>query len=155
MKVREANEKDTFGIAEVLKASYNISSIEEGVKTFNEENTKGHKYIVAEDGGKIIGLTTWVRHGLFKHQLCELDRIAVLPDFQGKGVARQLFDALVKSANSEYKKNGSKLRKLYILTHADNKRAQEFYKKMGFSHETTLKDHYYAGKDEFVLSKFF
>ena len=98
---------------------------------------------------------TWAAHGLRKHQLCELDRIAVLPEYRGKGVARKLFDALIKDAKAYYKKNNSKLRKLYLLTHADNKRAHKFYEKLGFRHETTLKEHYYKGRDEFVYSMFF
>jgi ribosomal-protein-alanine N-acetyltransferase len=94
-------------------------------------------------------------HGLPKHQLCELDRIAVLPSYRGKGVAKKLFNALVKDANTYYKKNKSKLRKLYLLTHADNKRAQKFYENLGFNHETTLKEHYYKNRNEFVYSIFF
>ena len=54
-----------------------------------------------------------------------------------------------------YKKHGFKSRKLFILTHEDNKRAHAFYKKMGCKHETTLKNHYYHGKDERVYSIFF
>ena len=47
------------------------------------------------------------------------------------------------------------LRKLYLLTHADNIRAHKFYGKLGFKHETTLKQHYYKDKDEYVYSMFF
>ena len=43
-------------------------------------------------------------HGLPKHQLAELDRIALLPECRGKGIAKPLFDALVKDAKQSYKK---------------------------------------------------
>jgi ribosomal protein S18 acetylase RimI-like enzyme len=155
MKFRKATIKDAIGIATVLKECYNIDSIKEGTNVFREEVQKKHNYIVADDNGRIAGLTTWQMHGLPKHQLCELDRIAVLSQYRGKGLGKALFNALIKAANEEYKKHGFKLRKLYILTHADNKRAQSFYKKMGCKHETTLKSHYYKAKDEFVFSRFF
>ena len=155
MKIRKATIKDANGIANVLVQSYNIKNLNEGIETFKNEIKKFHNYIVAEEKGKIIGIVTWLMHGLPKHQLCELDRIAVLPDYRGKGVARKLFDALIKDAKSFYKKNKSKLRKLYLLTHADNARAQKFYEKLGFKHETTLKQHYYKDKDEYVYSMFF
>lgn len=155
MKFRKSTPRDAVGIATVLKECYNIDSIEEGINVFKEEVQKKYNYIVADDDGRIAGLTTWQMHGLPKHKLAELDRIAVLVDYRGKGVAQGLFRALVKDANSEYKKHGFKLRKLYILCHADNKRAHKFYKKMGMKHETTLKNHYYNGKDEFVFSRFF
>ena len=130
-----------------LKAEEKIISIL--TKDFHDHN------IVAEESGKIIGIVTWLMHGLPKHQLCELDRIAVLPEYMGKGVARELFDALVKDAKSFYRKKKLRLRKLYLLTHADNTRAHKFYEKLGFKHETTLKQHYYKDKDEYVYSMFF
>ena len=155
MKFRKATVKDAVGIATVLKEAYNIDSIKEGINVFKEEVVKKYNYIVADDNGRIAGITTWQMHGLPKHELCELDRIAVLSDYKGKGVAQGLFKALIKESSEEYKKCGFKLRKLYILCHADNKRAHAFYNKMGMKYETTLKSHYYKGRDEFVFSRFF
>lgn len=155
MKIRKATIKDAKGIANVLVQSYNIKDLKEGIETFKNEIKKRHQYIVAEEKGKIIGIVTWLMHGLPKHQLCELDRIAVLPEYRGKGVAYKLFQALIKDAKSFYNKNKSKLRKLYLLTHADNTRAHKFYEKLGFKHETTLKQHYYKDNDEYVYSMFF
>ena len=155
MKIRKATSKDAKGIANVLVQSYNIKDLKEGINVFKNEIKKNHHYIVAEENGKIIGIVTWLMHGLPKHQLCELDRIAVLPKYRGKGVARELFNTLIKDAKSFYRKNKSKLRKLYLLTHAGNTRAHKFYEKLGFKHETTLKSHYYRGKDEIVYSRFF
>lgn len=155
MKFRKATAKDAKGIANVLVKSYNIKDVKEGIAAFKEEVQKKYNYIIAVDNGKVVGLTTWQVHGLPKHQLCELDRIAVLPECRGKGVAQKLFAALVKAAKAEYKKNKSKLRKLYLLTHASNIRAHKFYEKLGFKHETTLKNHYYKKEDEWVYSMFF
>ena len=155
MKIRKATLKDAKGIANVLAQSYNIKDLKEGISVFKNEVKKNHHYIVAEESGKSIGIVTWLIHGLPKHQLGELDRIAVLPEYRGKGVARELFDALIRDAKSFYKKNKSKLRKLYLLTHADNIRAHKFYEKLGFRHETTLKQHYYKDKDEYVYSMFY
>lgn len=155
MKIRKATSKDAKGITNVLVQSYNIKDLKEGISVFKNETKKVHNYIVAEEKGEIIGVVTWLMHGLPKHQLCELNRIAVLPDYRGKGVAHKLFNALIKDAKQFYKKNKSKLRKLYLLTHADNIRAHKFYEKLGFKHETTLRQHYYKNKDEYVYSMFF
>ena len=166
MKFRKATLKDAKGIAKVLKESYNIKDLKEGLEVFKFEREKHHHYIVAVDTrtesgtnsigkGKIVGLVTWLIHGLPKHQLAELDRIAVLPEYMGKGVAKGLFDELIKEAVAFYKKKKSKLRKLYLLTHEDNKRAHKFYEKLGFEHEVTLKEHYYKDKHEYVFSRFF
>ncbi len=155
MIIRNAEIEDVEGAANVLKESYNIDSIEEGKKVFLGELKKKHHYIVAEEAGRILGIVTWTVHDLPKHQLAELNRIAVLPECRGKGVARQLFSGLMKKAGEFYRNNGSRLRKLYLLTHESNKRAHAFYEKMGFRHETTLKSHYYENDDERVYSIFF
>ena len=155
MKIRQAKPLDAKGIANVLVNSYNVKDLNEGISVFKSELAKEQHYLVAEEKGKIIGIVTWLMHGLPKHQLAELDRIAVLPDYRGKGVARPLFEAMINDAKSFYKKHKSRLRKLYILSHYDNIRAHKFYEKLGFAHETTLKSHYYENKDEYVFSRFF
>ena len=91
MKFRKATSKDAKGIAKVLVQSYNIKDVKEGISAFKEEVQKKYNFIIAVDNGKVVGLTTWQLHGLPKHQLCELDRIAVLPECRGKGVAQKLF----------------------------------------------------------------
>ena len=154
MIIRKAIPKDAKGIANVLVQSYNLKDLKEGIAVFKNETKKLHNYTVAEEKGKIIGIVTWLMHGLPKHQLAELDRIAVLPEYRGRGVSKKLFEAMVRDAKSFYKKNKSKLRKIYLLTHADNTRAHKFYEKLGFKHETTLKEHYYKDKDEYVYSMF-
>ena len=155
MKIRRSKPTDAKGIASVLVNSYNVRDIKEGINVFKSESAKQQVYVVAEDKGKIIGIATWIMHGLPKHQLAELDRIAVLPEYRGQGIARPLFEALLKDAKEFYKKNKSKLRKMYILTHYDNVRAHRFYEKLGFTNEATLKQHYYQNKDEYVYSRFF
>ncbi|MBI2134382.1 GNAT family N-acetyltransferase [Candidatus Woesearchaeota archaeon] len=155
MKFRKAALKDAKGIANVLKESYNIKDLKEGLEIFKFEREKHNNYIVAVDNEKIVGIITWLVHGLPKHQLAELDRIAVLPEYMGKGVAKGLFDELIREAMEFYKKKKSKLRKLYLLTHEDNKRAHKFYEKLGFEHEVTLKEHYYKDRHEYVFSMFF
>ncbi|MFC1769101.1 GNAT family N-acetyltransferase [Nanoarchaeota archaeon] len=153
--IRLATKNDAEGIGNVLKECYNIDTVEEGKETFLNELNKGLLYIIDEQDGKIIGLTTLKLHGLPKHGLCELDRIAVCEEFRGKGVAHDLFKALIEEAKKHFEEKGQKLRKLIILTHSDNFRAHKFYEKLGLKHETTLKDHYYHGKDECVYSMFF
>ncbi len=153
MNVRKATLQDADGIAEIIKECYNISSLEEGKQVFLSEKDR-LTYIIAEEDGKILGLTTWYMHGLPKHGLVELERIAVTEQARGKGAAKQLFDALVADAKEFYAKNNSRLRKVFLLTHASNERAHKFYEKLGMKHETTLTKHYYDNEDEWVYSIF-
>ena len=110
MKFRKATVKDANGIAKVLMQSYSIKTIDEGKKVFNEETKKLYNYVVADHDGSVAGIVTWAKHGLFRHQLVELDRIAVLPEYRGKGVAQGLLNTLIKDANKLYKKHNCYLK---------------------------------------------
>ena len=153
--LREATFDDKDQIAEVLLDFYNMNDHDEAIKSFTTELKKDFHYIVAEENGKIIGLVTWLMHGLPKHGLFELDRICILSEARGKGAGRKLVDRLVSDARIWYEKVGEKIRKLYLLTHEDNKNAHAFYENVGFVHDATLKDHYYEHQDERVYVIFF
>jgi ribosomal protein S18 acetylase RimI-like enzyme len=155
MKLRKAKKQDAEQVGRILKESYNISTVEEGKEAFLEEIANNTRYIVAEEDNSIVGLVTWFTHGLPKHGLVELDRIAVLPEYRGNGISRYLFEELINDANKYLLKKNSTLRKLYLMTHADNVRAQTFYKKMGMTYEATLKEQFHPNVDEFVMSRFF
>ena len=152
---RRANLKDANQISSVLIDFYNMKNANEASEAFISEMEKNFHYIVALHDGAIIGLVTWLSHGLPKHGLFELDRICLLSELRGKGVGKGLISELIKDADKWYKSMGANIRKLYLLTHEDNVDAHIFYEKVGFVHETTLKDHYYEDQNERVYSKFF
>ena len=153
--LKKATIDDKNEIAEVLLDFYNMNDLSEAINAFSSELEKDFHYIVAVEEDKIIGLVTWLMHGLPKHGLFELDRICILSESRGKGVGSKLINELVDDAKDWYKKHGGSIRKLYLLTHEDNLNAHIFYEKTGFKHETTLERHYYEEKDERVYSMFF
>ena len=152
---RKATLKDADQICSVLMGFYNMKDFNEASEAFISEMEKDFHYIVAAQDNVVIGLVTWLPHGLPKHGLFELDRICLLSQSRGKGVGRGLIEALIKDADKWYKSKGESIRKLYLLTHEDNVDAHVFYEKVGFDHETTLKDHYYKNQNERVYSIFF
>ena len=155
MIIRKAIEEDASQIAEVMLDFYNMKNSQEAIDAFKSEMSKDHKYILALEDGRIIGLVTWLMHGLPKHGLFELDRICILKKSRGKGAGKILVESLINDARNWYQDNGFRIRKLYLLTHEDNTAAHEFYEKVGFKHEATLDSHYYEQKDERVYSLFF
>ena len=152
---KKATIDDKNEIAQVLLDFYNMNDLNEAINAFSSEFEKDFHYIVATEQDKIIGLVTWLMHGLPKHGLFELDRICILSKSRGKGIGSKLVNKLVDDARGWYEKQGESIRKLYLLTHEDNLNAHIFYEKIGFKHESTLESHYYKGKDERVYSMFF
>lgn len=154
MIFRKAIIDDVEKIAPVFISGYNINNIEEAKNVFLKEiNDKN--FLIAEENEIIVGFVSWAVRDLPKHQLVELCRIVFLPEFRGKGFSLNLFNEMLSDINSFYLSKSLKVRKLFLLVHASNMRAQNFYKKIGFSHEATLKDHMYKGEDELVFSMFF
>jgi len=155
MKYQKAIPNDVKQIAEVLLRNYNIKTKAEALRIIKEELGKDYNYIVAKNNDRIVGIACWTIHGRPKHQLAHCARVAVLPEFRGKGIAKNLFRRMVQDADRFYKSQGYKMRKMYAYTHSSNKLAQRFYKNRGFILEAKLKDHYYKGKDEYIYSMFF
>ena len=154
MKYRKARIWDKTKIAKLLVSCFNISSIKEGKEIFLRERKKDN-FIIAEEKGKFYGLVSWDMHGVPKHQLVRIERICIPDTKRGSKIAEGLLTDATQDADKYFKKMNLKLRKIYAMTHSSNKKLIKFFKKMGFVEEAKLKDHYYKGVDEFILSVFF
>jgi len=154
VEYRKAEEKDEEQVAHILMKNYNIKTLEEAKKVFQEELNRFHCIVSVEDG-KIIGIASWRSHGLPKHQVAKINRVALLQEKSGKGLTTELLSRVVQEADKFYKSHKTKVRKIYVYVHSSNKIAQKFYEKSGLIKEAVLKDHYYKGEDEYVYSMFF
>ena len=123
---RRATLKDANQISSVLIDFYNMKDANEASEVFISEMEKDFHYVVALQDDVIIGLVTWLPHGLPKHGLFELDRICLLSEARGKGVGKDLINELITDADKWYKSMGENIRKLYLLTHEDNVDAHIF-----------------------------
>ena len=154
MKFKKAKLWDAIKVAKLLVDCFNIASVKEGREIFLKERKKDN-FIIAEEKGKLYGLISWDMHGLPKHQLVRIERICITPIKKQDDLAKGLLTAATQDADKHFKKMNLKLRKMYAMVHSSNKKLKNFYKKMGFVEESKLKDHYYKGEDEFILSMFF
>jgi diamine N-acetyltransferase len=143
IKIREATPKDALAIVKVLhqtwldtylneelkitretidesyKDSYkleNIEKLQERIKNI----PNNQKRLVAESHGEIVA----VSRGVIENDFNELKTIYVLPNFQGQGIGKKLWNEML-----EFFDNSKKI-VLSVVTY--NKNAIEFYKKLGF-----------------------
>ena len=151
---RRARIGDAEGIAQLLLANYRIETEDEAIHVFKKEFVKGHNFIVALEGEKILGFASWSKHGLTRHRLAWMNRFATLPEVSFE-VQEGLFTQAVQDADKTFKEEGVKLRKIFVFCHLSNKRMQECYEKIGLVKEAVLKDHFYQGEDEIVYSMFY
>ena len=97
VKIRKAVLNDADEIANVLLDFYNIEDHEEAKKIFIDEQKKEFHYLIAVEDDQVLGLVTWITHGLPKHGLFELDRICIMTKARGKGIGKKLVNELIQS----------------------------------------------------------
>lgn len=85
--------------------------------------SKGGKIYLARYGNKVIGTITLKKDS---DTVFELSKMAVSPDYQGRGAARMLAEHLIKEA----KKAGCKM--LFLESNKKLVPALNLYKKLGF-----------------------
>ncbi len=155
MKITRIQEEKALDAGTVLSSAGLADSPERGRDVCVDELDRGDRYYLAEQNGTPVGVMTWRQQGEIRHGLAEVYHIGVIPEVQGDGVAPQLFTYVVERIQEYYDERDGSLRKLFLLTHEDNERAQGFYEKMGMEHEATLPDHFHDDLDEHVYARYF
>lgn len=91
--------------------------------------------LVAEDGGKLVGLVHYVVHpttGSLKN-VCYMQDVYVDPPARQKGVARKLLKELAAIGQRR-----EKWARIYWMAEAENEAAQKLYKTIGVKLDFTL-----------------
>ena len=96
-----------------------------------DDNAQG--VFVGEEDGQVVGyITTRIDH---QSKIGQIPNIAVLPQYQGKGLGRQLMDR----AFAHFRANGMECAKIETL--AQNEIGAQFYPSVGFE-EVARQIHY-------------
>ncbi|XRP96724.1 KEOPS complex subunit Pcc1 [Methanocaldococcus sp. 16A] len=94
-------------------------------------------FFVYEMEGKPIGFVAcdcnWISN-IEKREVAEIHEIFVAPDFRGKGIGTALINKAIEYA----KKRGRNIVELWVGV--ENKKAIEFYKKLGFEEKEVVKE---------------
>ena len=98
-------------------------------KSLSEQFDKGHIYHIAFFNETPCGYTSVEQQG---QELWHLQKIYLLPDFQGKGIGKQLFE----NAIAYIKKISPQARKIELNVNRHNN-AKKFYEKMGMTIATS------------------
>lgn len=93
-----------------------------------------NEYFVIREENIIIG----VARIQFPHGTCHLDRMVVLPEYQGKGIGKDLTQFIINLA----KERGAN--KVWLDTTPALKSAVKLYESMGFKEVGFFKEHYWG-----------
>ncbi|MET3682742.1 putative acetyltransferase [Alkalibacillus flavidus] len=135
MHIREIETKDNQTIEHIIKSSLESYGLDipgtayvdpqlSNLTQFYEADDDA-AYWVAENGdGRVVG---GVGIGPFDREngICELQKLYVAPEAQGRGLARQLMDVALTFANKHYDA-------CYLETSTKLEAANRLYEKLGF-----------------------
>lgn len=142
MLIRQAHVEDINQLLDIEHYCYDDPWPREA---FEEEIGNGIAGIgmVAEDDGIIVGFIT----GLTMAQELQVHNIAVHPDYQGRGIGRQLMEAVDDLGRAgDYQRISLEVRQ-------DNDIACKLYLSLGFKAVGTRKDFYGPGQDASLYTK--
>ena len=123
-------------------------------KEWIESNSKAYprvQYYVAENLEKqIVGYIQWVQKSGFRHEVVlELEQLAVLPEYHGKGIGTKLIKESLPQLNCQLAGRGAKIKHIIVTTRSDNYAQKIYQKTVGAKVETTIKNLYSA--DEVLM----
>ena len=138
MIIRKMTREDIDAVVGVDNAAFSDTWKE---ATFCEEIEKDYShYFVCESDGEIIGYAgIWCIY-----ETAELIRIATVPKFRKRGIAKELMHKVLECAKT------SGCERMMLEVRKSNIPAQELYKKFRFD-EISVRKGYYNGEDALIL----
>ncbi len=136
--------------AHVFTRAFPGHPFEDSLAQARHEIARGDRFIFAlDEDGNVLGFVTWERHGSPSNRLAELEHIGVdLTNPAARGIGRDLIAALEADVHEIYRLHRFPgARKIFLLTHAENNRAQNLYRKCGFVHTATLPEFWHPRSD--------
>lgn len=151
MNIRPLNNNDIDKTAKVHEAAFVRQTLS---KEWIDSNSRAHprvQYYVAEDSEhEIVGYIQWVQKSGFRHEVVlELEQLAVLPEYQGKGIGTKLIKESLPQINCQLAGRGAKIKHIIVTTRADNYAQKIYEKTIGATVEATIRNLYSA--DEVVM----
>jgi ribosomal-protein-alanine N-acetyltransferase len=99
------------------------------------------RYVVAESAGKIVAYA-----GLMCIEpIADIQTIAVVPEFEGKGIGSGILTELIDEARRR------KAADVLLEVRADNPRAQQLYRRFGFEQIHVRPRYYRDGTDALIM----
>ncbi|MGP5607628.1 ribosomal protein S18-alanine N-acetyltransferase [Arthrobacter rhombi] len=141
MKFREMTEADIPAVWEMERELFPEDAWP--LRMFHEElrQTGTRRYWVAEDEGRIVAYCGM----MCVLPLADVQTIAVLPAYEGRGIGATLLRGLIFEATERGAKD------VLLEVRADNPRAQGLYEHLGFEHIHTRRGYYPGGVDARIM----
>jgi ribosomal protein S18 acetylase RimI-like enzyme len=151
MILETAKPEDRQGVLAVT-AKIDIFTDEEKdtVRELWDEQEKGYNFLVARDGGQVLGYACYGERALTSGTY-DLFWIAVDPSARRMGVGK----ALLRQSESEVQKRGGRLLVLETSGMVKYEPTRAFYLTSGYEQEAVIRDFYKPGDDLVIFTMHF
>src|SRR3989344_8645470 len=154
MKIRTLQKKDISAAAAIcekvlLEGGHAKTYFELSLKPTEFRRDFQHlKYFVAEESGKVIGVSGFYQWRAYPKDNGWLGYTAVNPKYQGRHVGTKLLQYIIAEAKKK------KLRLMLLeMTSQEERQKKIFYEKFGFEMQGRIKDFWGSGVDQVYMSK--
>lgn len=147
MILREFEDSDLDAIVDLERRAFEVGPYTRRMLRHIFEDSSGSNVLAVEDG-RIVGYALILP---LNSTQVDLETIAVLPEFQGKGVSHKLLDHL----ENEARRRGFK--KMILEVRDRNERAMSFYHRKGYTTISHLplfyRENYNGSRGAYRMSK--
>jgi len=149
IRIRKASRKDSAAIKRILKTTpeFNKGDFSVCMECLDSyyNRVPSYAFVCAESGSRMLGFICYDRAEI-ADDVFELYWVVVAKEARRMGVAKMLHDYFIKYAK------GKGARAVFVETESESAygKAQEFYKRCGYTEEARVKDFYGIGNDKII-----
>ena len=137
IQIREFRESDTDALYDICLLSFD-EYFDKAVFNYFRTQWRNGQLVACDISGRIVGFISSTR---IEGRKVRITLLGVLPEYRGKGVGKQLLDALRMKAMAEGQIS------ITLEVRTTNMDARRFYKRNGFIETDILKGYYRDGGD--------
>ncbi len=151
MNIRPLKHNDIEKAAKVHKTAFLRQKLSnEWIESNSKAFPRVQYYVAENQGNEIVGYIHWSQKSGFRQEVVlELEQLAVLPKYHGKGIGTKLIKESLPLINCQLASRGAKIKHIIVTTRSDNYAQRIYQKTIGAKVEAIIRNLYSA--DEVLM----
>jgi len=149
-KIRPIHTGDLEGLKEIIDLNELFPSelLDDMIQPYFEESSEGEFWITYERNGLPVAIAYYAPERMTSGTY-NLYLIAIHPDFQGKGIGRDMLDFI----ENHLKDRGERILLVETSGLPEFEKTRDFYKKNNYHQESVVREFYAQGEDKIIFWK--